>query len=323
MLNLRDEINDFKEYETMSIKKHLQELDLQASIDTVMIRTEYTKSMEESLEGVTSMKHEGKLISLKINPSTVYAKYIADLEDSDIKAFEVMAYSQYQAAIKHVLKKYGIFDFFYKRIDFRFDSYTTTFQQAEKLNRALILCYYTLHHTDNIYHTKHLITDEDLNDCYKASTREIESYNKIKEESDGTVLVRLEFRSVNQHKTKNAYPLTRPEELAAKWKSELAECPAAYTSMTQNLNQALVDRYYDNRALYPTINEFLRHNIHMIYTSKQMDDLLSKLGVAHPEQKRWNFLKRNKGLDSQFFSEKDMEEFIKYLTKQQKIFFSC
>lgn len=304
------------------IKDFLQQLELQSSIDTVMIRTQHTERTEKVLEGVTVVQADNGMISLKVNPSKVYASYILKDEEA-LNCYEVLKYSEFNAAMRYVLDELGIYAFYYKRIDYRFDSYTTTFDEVQKLNKALILSYYTLHHTENIYHTKHLITDEDLNDCYATYTRELESYRKIREEPTGTVLSRLEIRSINQHKTKNPFPLTRPEELASRWKAELTECPAAYTAMTETLNQALIERFNSNRALYPTISEFLRHNIDIIFTAKQMDDLLYQLGVKNPEQTRWNFQRRNKGLDTKFYSEKDLTAYIKYLAKRQKIFFSC
>lgn len=154
------------------IKDFLQQLELQSSIDTVMIRTQHTERTEKVLEGVTVVQADNGMISLKVNPSKVYASYILKDEEA-LNCYEVLKYSKFNAAMRYVLDELGIYAFYYKRIDYRFDSYTTTFDEVQKLNKALILSYYTLHHTENIYHTKHLITDEDLNDCYATYTREI------------------------------------------------------------------------------------------------------------------------------------------------------
>jgi hypothetical protein len=310
----------------MSTESFLQALDIRASIDTCMIRfarptgREAENNLKSLLEGVTIVDESEGMISLKINPNKVYAEYVLG-EKEAVTCYEVHKYSEYQQAIMYVLNYFQVFYFIYKRVDFRFDSYTVGFDEVEKLNKALILTYFTLHYTDNIYHTEHLVTKEDLNDCYKASTREIESYRKIKEEPTGMVLSRLEIRSVNQHRVKNTFPMTRPEELAGKWYGELKECSPAYSKMLGTINHSLLKHYMENRAKYPTANEFMRHNMDFVFTAKQMEELYSSMGVQNPVQARYNFIKRNKGLDTSFYTEKDIEKYICYLIKRLKLFF--
>ena len=91
--------------------------------------------------------------------------------------------------------------------------------------------------------------------------------------------------------------------------------------MLGTINHSLLKHYMENRAKYPTANEFMRHNMDFVFTAKQMEELYSSMGVQNPVQARYNFIKRNRGLDTSFYTEKDIEKYICYLIKRLNLFF--
>ena len=65
----------------------------------------------------------------------------------------------------------------------------------------------------------------------------------------------------------------------------------------------------------------MRHNMDFVFTAKQMEELYSSMGVQNPVQARYNFIKRNKGLDTSFYTEKDIDKYVFYLIDRLDLFF--
>lgn len=114
---------------------NLTQLDIVSSIDTLSIITpEPHNQLPEGAEDTghrTPKNSSTELTSLKINPNK-YAGY------------EIYHFDDYRQNMSALLKDAGISQFWYSRVDFRFDSYQpeASYDKVEKVNRALIMCYY-------------------------------------------------------------------------------------------------------------------------------------------------------------------------------------
>ena len=278
-------------------------------IDTVSIRTDQqpkTDSNGKLPEGVTDIGSSNGLITLKINPN----KWCGD-------GIELYSFGDYCAAMRQILAQMQIDHYYYSRIDVRFDSYCSEFEHVDKLNRALILSYWHVNRSsDNLYQTDHGWTKRRLNFAFRGTTTEIESYNKEVEEKTGFVLSRLEVRSVRQSAPKaQQTEATKPISILNRWKDALRGSVPEYSKMLSEKNKLLQSEYIEGKAQgrYQSVNSFVRQNIADVYSKQQLDDLFSLLDAAQPTKARYNFMQRNPLLEKEFFSEKDLHDYVEYL----------
>ena len=290
-------------------KSKFADLNLLCGIDTVSIRTDQqprTDSSGKLPEGVTDIGSSNGLITLKINPN----KWCGD-------GIELYSFADYCAAMRGILAQMQIDHYYYSRIDVRFDSYCSQFDHVDKLNRALILSYWHINRSsDNLYQTDHGWTKRRLNFAFRGTTTEIESYNKEVEEKTGFVLSRLEVRSVRQSAPKmQQTEATKPIAILNRWKAALRGSVPEYDKMLADRNRVLQEEYSKGKAQgrYPSINSFVRQNIGDVYSTKQLDDLFSLLDAAQPTKARYNFMQRNPLLQKEFFSDKDLQNYVEYL----------
>ena len=290
-------------------KNKYADLNLQCGIDTVSIRTDQqpkTDSNGKLPEGVTDIGSSNGLITLKINPN----KWCGE-------GIELYSFGDYCAAMRGILKQMQIDHYYYSRIDVRFDSYCSQFDHVDKLNRALILSYWHINRsTDNLYQTDHGWTKRRLNFAFRGTTTEIESYNKEVEEKTGFVLSRLEVRSVRQSAPKmQQTEATKPIAILNRWKAALRGSVPEYSTMLSEKNKLLQSEYIEGKAQgrYQSVNSFVRQNIGDVYSKQQLDNLFFLLDAAQPTKARYNFMQRNPLLEKEFFSEKDLHDYVEYL----------
>lgn len=290
-------------------KNKFADLNLMCGIDTVSIRTDQqpkTDSSGKLPEGVTDIGSSNGLITLKINPN----KWCGD-------GIELYSFGDYCAAMRGILEQMQIDHYYYSRIDVRFDSYCREYEHADKLNRALILSYWHINRSsDNLYQTDHGWTKRRLNFAFRGTTTEIESYNKEVEEKTGFVLSRLEVRSVRQSAPKmQQTEATKPIAILNRWKAALRGSVPEYSTMLSEKNKLLQSEYIEGKAQgrYQSVNSFVRQNIADVYSKQQLDDLFSLLDSAQPTKARYNFMQRNTLLEKEFFSEKDLQNYVEYL----------
>ena len=295
---------------------NLQQLDIVSSIDTLSIITpEPHNQLPDGAEDTghrTPKNSSTELTSLKINPNK-YAGY------------EIYHFDDYRSKMSALLKEVGISQFWYSRVDFRFDSYQpeASYDKVEKVNRALIMCYYYQNPiSQNLYETKHGWNRQRLSYCYKASTVELEFYNKEIEEPGGSVLSRLEVRSKRLGELKDVFPMDRPYYLAQRWKAQLSDCVDAYSAMQHEQNNVLYQQYIDGKSngIYNSPADFVQKNTDYIFTGEQMDELFSMMGAADPKRTRYNFIARHKKLDVKFIKASNLAQYVDYLCSRLDAF---
>lgn len=287
----------------------LSRLQVVASIDTLSIRTRDNEvSLPEEPKGAaedTGHSHDG-ITSVKINPNKFAGR-------------EVRSFNEYCEQMRKLLDGSGIKKFWYSRVDFRFDSYQPEgrYEELEKINRALILCYYCQHPDirENLYETRHAWNRRRLSICYRANTVQLEFYNKEEQEKSGMILSRLELRNTRLGELKETAPLDRPKYLAQVWKAQLVGCVSAYEEMQHGQNVELYRQYIDGmeKGIYNNASDFIQKNVEYIFSGNQMEELFAMMGATNPKNARYNFVTRHKALDVKFIKVKDMERYVKYL----------
>lgn len=288
-------------------------LKLIASIDTLSIRTPDNDLLLPNGAEDTGHSKDG-ITSLKVNPNK-------------FAGYEVYSYSDYRDKMRNLLDGSGVEQFWYSRVDFRFDSYQPAgrYLSLEKVNRALILCYYCQHPDakQNLYETRHGWNRQRLSICYRANTVQLEFYNKEIQEKSGMVLSRLELRNTRLGQLKDTFPLDRPYYLAQVWKAQLADCIEVYEQMQLDQNEILFQQYKDGiaKGIYNNAADFVQKNIEYIFTGKQLEELFKLMGAANPKNARYNFVTRHRDLALNFIKPKDLAKYVKYLCSRFDMFF--
>lgn len=302
-------------------------MEIIASIDTLAISTpdtlrksEQNADVSDLPEGVKDIgrdtpKDIGRnLTSYKINPNTNAGQ-------------EIYTFSGFQEQMRTILEDMKISRFWYSRVDFRFDSYqpSGSYENMEKLNRALIMCYFFKHPISrNLYETRHGWNRKRLSFCYRTNTVQLEFYNKPEEERTSMILSRLELRSVSLARTKDNFLIDRPVKLAQRWKEKLVECIGVYQQMQHEQNAVLFQQYQAGMqsGIYNNATDFIQKNIEYIFTGEQMEELFWMMGAANPKTARYNFVSRHKKLTINFIKDKELRAYILYLISCLDEFFS-
>lgn len=93
-----------------------ESLELVCSIDTLSICVD--ERPESLIRGVSENKrNNSETISLKINPNT----YVG---------YDIHSYNEYLEVMRKILQEMEIEKFWYTRVDFRFDSYTSSYEET-------------------------------------------------------------------------------------------------------------------------------------------------------------------------------------------------
>lgn len=291
------------------MKYEFENWNLIASIDTVSIKTPNKISIIP--KGVTVIRIVNDITTFKVNPNTFIGK-------------EIYTFTEYVEVMNRILEGMNVKEFWYSRIDIRFDSYWARYAEVSKINRLLILLYYFDNQTTyNIYQSKNGWNQKDLSFCFRGNSTEIESYNKEEQEFRGMILSRLECRRIRITKPIRQQDISRQIVVAMDfWKEKLLNCLIHYEEMQKQLNRILIEQYWEgvDKGVYNTLNDFIQKNIAYIFSAKQMDDLFIQVGTEKPAWARYNFVKRHKTLKVDFITEKEIRKYVKYLIAQMERF---
>lgn len=291
------------------MKYEFENWNLIASVDTVSIKT--TDKISIIPKGVTVIRIVNDITTFKVNPNTFIGK-------------EIYTFTEYVEVMNRILVGMNVKEFWYSRIDIRFDSYWARYEEVSKINRLLILLYYFDNQTTyNIYQSKNGWNQKDLSFCFRGNSTEIESYNKEEQESRGMILSRLECRRIRITKPIRQQDISRQIIVAIDfWKEKLLNCLWNYEEMQKQLNGILVEKYWEgmDKGVYNTLNDFIQTNIAYIFSAKQMDDLFMQVGIEKPTLARYNFVKRHKALEVDFITKKEIRLYVKYLITQMERF---
>lgn len=300
-------------------------LQMKCGIDTLTIRTPQTVFFDPAGQLIVPdgeiVKDTGRkegYTKLFFNPN----KFIGVRKGYDKgRGYEIYSFSEFLVAMESFLIMYGIEDYYFERIDYRFDS-QIDFEQVRKVNSAIILSCYPSR--TNKWENRDMLTGERRNNYFQSRVAEIESYNKRIQAPDEDISSRLELRTKGQHAPRKQLSLEeRPVKFARKWEKLLTGCVVNYPAVLENINQHLMNDWEKGvlSGKYTSKSDFLRQNEGRIFTRGQLTKLLALMGAKNPTKAQYKFVSQNKGM-FHFVEKSDLKHYADYLKEKMEVFLS-
>lgn len=295
-------------------KDTIKNVELYCGVDTLQVKsvTEPNGNMAEIpfISKSVSCSKDGTLHHYRLNP---------DKANDNIGIYDGAVYYQ---TVDYMLDRLNLEQPKKERIDIRFDSFDDNYDRLLKLNRLLILLVANEYNLDNRYESTDPLSLDHL--CVRVQNKDgslqIENYNKGKQELNGLVKNRLEFRTSKM----SDYIPEKNKELKAflDWCNRLDEAVTAnnLNELLRKLNDALINKYdQEKNEKGFNIYEFLREHRKSIFTSKQMAEFIS-YSIESKDAMQW--AKRYKSRRSiEYFSLQDLKDYVALIKRCGKRFF--
>jgi len=246
---------------------------------------------------------------LQLNPNKV-------IPNSMLKTFK-----EFEFVLDMALKRIRARGFSPTRIDMSFNSdHEDDYELFKKLNRLLICCIASAYNIKNCYQTSDLWTYESLSIAVKNDSIEAENYNKEKE-AKGQVDTknRLEFRSKRLRPESNMI-----DEFCVKWFERLDKAIQQFQTVQDRYNDELSKIWLKDRCkpdkerTYLSYTDFILKYRDCIFTRKQLEALLDKMGIENSTTKAKNFKKRH---TIEFYSLTDLKIIVKAIKDTTLMYF--
>lgn len=266
-----------------------------------------------------------KTVSQKVSSTTGEIYYTLQLNPNKIlPGTMIKSYSEFEAVLEQILKdiEADVKQVELIRVDLSLNSdYEEDYKLFKKLNKALICGIAEANKVQNCYQSQDLWTCESLSIAIKSNVLECENYNKFLE-SKGQVDTknRLELRSLNIRKGLKYLPSV----FKVDWFERLDTAVEHFEAVQQHYNRELVKIWKEDREKkfrdrkFKFLTTFLSVYSECIFTSKQMEALLTEIGVKNPK----NTIKKFKeNYNIEFFSLKDLKIIVKGIKKVTRNYF--
>lgn len=272
----------------------------------------------------TKINSEGTIATSKINSN----KLVGD----------IFTFSEFKKILDIILKENGINEYRITRADMRLDNYNEEHYQAfAKLNKYLISAVALTYSIKNRYKTVELINENQLSIAVKNDYFELENYDRaakseITKNITELAKARFEERTISKKWRKlNGgdkffvsdwnFQLLK-EEFTTGWETRWNKAKENLKLVQDTYNEELVKKYYQTKNAYPvqfrTLTDFLIRYQESIFTSRQMINLLKRLGVENAEN-RAKYHKKKYGIE--YFSQKDIDFAIREIKRASRIYF--
>ena len=272
---------------------------------------------------VTRINENGTEAISKINPNKL---------DSDLFAF-----SEFQNTMQAILDASGISSYRFTRTDLRLDNYDEQHYKAfAKLNKYLISAMALTYRTRNNYKALDLFTENQISVAIKNDYFQLENYdrkhkNKITGNKAEPAKARLEERTTarqwrqiynDEYANQKINMNLLAHEFLTRWAERWKKARMNLDKVQDAYNDALVKKYHAGLNKKPvqfrSLTDFLIQNQDCIFTSKQMIDLLARLGVKNPKE-RAKYHKKKYGCE--YFSIKDVDYALAEINRATEEYF--
>lgn len=301
-------------------KNPYDKLQLLASIDTVSIKT--TDDFIIPAQTQDGRPFRGaKLVGRDNRSETPIIK----LNVNTYAERELYNLDEYMNNLQLMLEDMHIQNYWYSRVDIRFDSFIYGWDDLAKLNRLVIHIDYFIHVRPdlaepgalrgNAYKSLDNWYEFELDDTYRRDSAQIEHYNKLLDEPTGSIKSRLEVRTTRIAAPSSTNPFSLDSATRARvegWKNAFRGYAFSFADMLRAKNTALIWKYENNRDVYNSPCDFIQKHVGSIWTKAQLDELYAMMGVNDPQKARRNFVNRHRGLLT-FIEIKDFQLYIDYL----------
>lgn len=272
---------------------------------------------------VTRINENGTEAISKINPNKL---------DGDLFAF-----SEFQNTMQAILDASGISSYRFTRTDLRLDNYDEQHYKAfAKLNKYLIAAMAVTYRTKNNYKALDLFTENQISVAIKNDYFQLENYdrkhkNKITGNKAEPAKARLEERTTarqwrqiynDEYANQKTNMNLLAHEFLTRWAERWKKARMNLDKVQDAYNDALVKKYHAGLNKKPvqfrSLTDFLIQNQDCIFTSKQMIDLLARLGVKNPKE-RAKYHKKKYGCE--YFSIKDVDYALAEINRATEEYF--
>ena len=267
---------------------------------------------------VTRINENGTEAISKINPNKL---------DGDLFAF-----SEFQNTMQAILDASGISSYRFTRTDLRLDNYDEQHYKAfAKLNKYLIAAMAVTYRTKNNYKALDLFTENQISVAIKNENYDRKHKNKITGNKAEPAKARLEERTTarqwrqiynDEYANQKINMNLLAHEFLTRWAERWKKARMNLDKVQDAYNDALVKKYHAGLNKKPvqfrSLTDFLIQNQDCIFTSKQMIDLLARLGVKNPKE-RAKYHKKKYGCE--YFSIKDVDYALAEINRATEEYF--
>lgn len=236
---------------------------------------------------------------------------------------DLFRFSEYKGLFVGVLDNLSAVDYYFSRIDMRFDSYDIEHYQAfAKLNRYIIALLAINNNSRNNYLSLGLLTQKQLSAVTKNRDFEAEHYdryakNLITGNTDELACSRLELRCKARAED---WKIDSIQELfEKKWIDRLYSTLDNVDKFIDVCNGHLYTIYLMKKHRYKRLSEFLIAYDYTIYSTRQMIDLLERIGVKDPKKTAYRYKERYR---PEYISKSDVRYAIREIKRATKEYFS-
>ena len=236
-----------------------------------------------------------------------------------------------------ILDASGISSYRFTRTDLRLDNYDEQHYKAfAKLNKYLIAAMAVTYRTKNNYKALDLFTENQISVAIKNEYFQLENYdrkhkNKIIGNKAEPAKARLEERTTarqwrqiynDEYANQKINMNLLAHEFLTRWAERWKKARMNLDKVQDAYNDALVKKYHAGLNKKPvqfrSLTDFLIQNQDCIFTSKQMIDLLARLGVKNPKE-RAKYHKKKYGCE--YFSIKDVDYALAEINRATEEYF--
>ena len=242
--------------------------------------------------------------------------------------------TDFQNTMQTILNASGISSYRFTRTDLRLDNYDEQHYKAfAKLNKYLIAAMALAYRTQNNYKALDLFTENQISVAIKNDYFQLENYdkNKITGNKVEPAKARLEERTTarqwrqiynDEYANQKINMNLLAHEFLTRWAERWKKARMNLDKVQDAHNDALVKKYQAGLNKKPvqfrSLTDFLIQNQDCIFTSKQMIDLLARLGVKNPKE-RAKYHKKKYGCE--YFSTKDVDYALAEINRATEEYF--
>lgn len=284
-----------------------------AGIDTIEITS--TTFTEQELDFFT---HDTSRLVQRDPLAEPKYKYRAN---PDKTLYDTSTIEGYNIAISHIMEVSKLQNAVKTRIDFRFDEYTTQYEDLYKINKLLLLLVAEKYNIRNTFQSIDLASAKLKTLRIQGKYLEMECYNKQEEEPDSLIKCRLELRAKALYDDEDEQNKELRE--LAKWLERLEQVTdkrqGTFTALINRLNDNLIERYkeHTDRRQISTTNEFITKYADFIFSTPQLVDLYRRLNYKNPKAAASKYKSSHK---IEFYSLRELKDYVKQIRKAAERF---
>ena len=239
----------------------------------------------------------------------------------DKTLYDTSTIEGYNTALSHIMEVSKLQNAVKTRIDFRFDEYTTQYEDLYKINKLLLLLVAEKYNIRNTFQSIDLASAKLKTLRIQGKYLEMECYNKQEEEPDSLIKCRLELRAKALYDDEDEQAKESRE--LENWLKRLEQVTdrkqGTFTALINRLNSHLIERYkeHTDRGQINSTSEFITKYADFIFTTPQLVNLYRRLNYKNPKAAASKYKSSHK-ID--FYSLRELRDYVQQIRKAAERF---